>query len=315
MSSRIQADIEKLQQQGAALKEKLNAIILVHNYQIPEIQQIADIRGDSLELSRVAAETDADVIVFCGVLFMAETAAILSPDKKVLLPVKDAGCPMADMITVDGVRKLRAENPGAPVVCYVNSSAEVKAESDVCCTSANAIEVVNSLDEDRAILLPDKHLARYVAEHSDKEIIAYQGFCPTHARLSVEDVVKAKKEHPDAMFVAHPECRWDVLQLADHVTSTSGTFRYAQESSALEFIIGTETGMLYMLHQENPGKRFYPAAELMTCPNMKMNTLEHVIEAMEEMKYLITVEKNVRERARKCLDKMLAVGAQAAQSA
>jgi len=253
--------------------------------------------------------------VFCGVLFMAETAAILSPDKKVLLPVKDAGCPMADMITVDGVRKLRAEHPGAPVVCYVNSSAEVKAESDVCCTSANSIEVVNSLDEDRVIFIPDKHLARYAAGHTDKEIIAYQGFCPTHARLSVEDVIKAKKEHPDAMFVAHPECRWDVLQLADHVTSTSGIFRYAQESSALEFIIGTETGMLYMLHQQNPDKSFYPASDLMTCPNMKMNTLEHVIEAMEDMKFLITVEENVRERARKCLDKMLAIGVQAAQSA
>jgi quinolinate synthase len=315
MSSRIQADIENLQQQVAALKEKLNAIILVHNYQIPEIQQIADIRGDSLELSRVAAETDADVIVFCGVQFMAETAAILSPDKKVLLPVKEAGCPMADMITVDGVHKLRAEHPGAPVVCYVNSSAEVKAESDVCCTSANAIEVANSLNEDRAILVPDKHLARYVAKHTDKEIIAYQGFCPTHAMLTAEDIVKAKKEHPDAMFVAHPECRWDVLQLADHVTSTSGIFRYARESSATEFIIGTETGMLYMLHEQNPDKTFYPASDLMTCPNMKMNTLEHVIEAMEDMKFLITVEENVRERARKCLDKMLAIGAQAAQSA
>jgi quinolinate synthase len=315
MSSRIRADIENLQQQVAALKNNLDAIILVHNYQVPEIQQIADIRGDSLELSRVAAETDADVIVFCGVQFMAETAAILSPDKKVLLPVKEAGCPMADMITVDGVRKLRAENPGAPVVCYVNSSAEVKAESDVCCTSANAVEVVNSLDEDRAIFIPDKHLGRYVAEHTDKEIITYQGFCPTHARLTVEDVVKAKREHPDALFVAHPECRWDVLQLADHVTSTSGIFRYARESGAREFIIGTEIGMLYMLHQENPDKEFYPASELMTCPNMKLNDLEHVIEAMEEMKYLITVEEDVRKRARKCLDKMLAVRAQAVQSA
>jgi len=315
MSSRIQSDIENLQQQVAALKEKLNAIILVHNYQIPEIQDIADIRGDSLELSRVAADTDAEVIVFCGVQFMAETAAILSPDKKVLLPVKDAGCPMADMITVDGVRKLRAQNPGVPVVCYVNSSAEVKAESDICCTSANAVEVVNSLDEDRVIFIPDKHLARHVAGHSDKEIIAHQGFCPTHALLSAEHVLEAKNEHPDAMLVAHPECRWDVLQLADHVTSTSGMFRYARESSAKEFIIGTETGMLYMLHKQNPDKNFYPASDLMTCPNMKLNTLEHVILAMEEMKYLITIEENVRERARKCLDKMLAVGAQAAQSA
>jgi quinolinate synthase len=224
MSSRIRADIENLQQQVAALKNNLDAIILVHNYQVPEIQQIADIRGDSLELSRVAAETDADVIVFCGVQFMAETAAILSPDKKVLLPVKEAGCPMADMITVDGVRKLRAENPGAPVVCYVNSSAEVKAESDVCCTSANAVEVVNSLDEDRAIFIPDKHLGRYVAEHTDKDIITYQGFCPTHARLTVEDIghfqVRSGKRcegvhhrygDRDALYVAPGEPRQGVL--------------------------------------------------------------------------------------------------------
>ncbi|MCK5557234.1 MAG: quinolinate synthase NadA, partial [Candidatus Hydrogenedentes bacterium] len=251
----------------------------------------------------------------CGVHFMAETAAILSPDKKVLLPVKEAGCPMADMITVEGVRKLRDENPGAPVVCYVNSSAEVKAESDVCCTSANAVEVVDSLDAERAIFIPDKHLARYVMEHTEKEIIAYQGFCPTHARLLVEDVIKAKGEHPEAVFVAHPECRFDVLRLADRITSTSGIFRYARESDAKEFIIGTETGMLYMLHQENPDKRFYPASELMTCPNMKLNTLEHVIEAMEETKYLITVEERVRERARKCLDRMLAVRARVARSA
>jgi len=315
MSSGIQGDIEKLNRDVARLKAKLNAVILVHNYQIPEIQDIADIRGDSLGLSRAAAETDADVIVFCGVLFMAETAAILSPDKKVLLPVKEAGCPMADMITVDGVRELRERYPGAPVVCYVNSSAEVKAESDICCTSANAIEVVNSLDVDRVIFIPDKHLARYVMDHTDKEVIAHQGFCPTHARLMVRDVIKAKREHPNALFVAHPECRIDVLQLADHVASTSGMFRYARESDAQEFIIGTETGMLYMLHRENPGKKFYPASELMTCPNMKLNTLEHVIEAMEEMKHLVTVDEDVRERAKRCVDRMLAVGTQVARSA
>lgn len=314
MALRIQADIDKLRQEVAELKEKLNAVILVHNYQAPEIQEIADIRGDSLGLSREAAQTDADVIVFCGVLFMAETAAILSPDKTVLLPVKEAGCPMADMITVEGVLALREQNPGAPVVCYVNSSAEVKAESDICCTSANAIEVVNSLDAERVIFVPDKHLGRYVMEHTDKEIIAHEGFCPTHARLTVEDVIKAKKDHPNTAFVAHPECRIDVLSQADHVASTSGMFTYARDSGAQEFIIGTENGMLYMLHRENPDKKFYPASELMTCPNMRLNTLEHVVEAMEELKHLITVDKGIRERARKCLDRMLAIKTPAKRS-
>jgi len=314
MASRIQVDIEKLSRDVAELKAKLNAVILVHNYQLPEIQEIADIRGDSLGLSREAARTNADVIVFCGVLFMAETAAILSPDKTVLLPVKEAGCPMADMITVEGVRALREQNPGAPVVCYVNSSAEVKAESDICCTSANAIEVVNSLDAERVIFVPDKHLGRYVAEHTDKEIIAHEGFCPTHARLTVEEVIKVKKEHPNAAFVAHPECRIDVLRHADHVASTSGMFTYARESGAEEFIVGTETGMLYVLHRANPDKKFYPASELMTCPNMRLNTLEHVVEAMEEIKHVITVDKDIRERARKCLDRMLAIKTPAPQS-
>ncbi len=315
MGSRIQGDIEKLSQDVAKLKQQLNAVILVHNYQLPEIQEIADIRGDSLGLSREAAKTDADVIVFCGVLFMAETAAILSPDKTVLLPVKEAGCPMADMITVEGVHALREQNPGAPVVCYVNSSAEVKAESDICCTSANAIEVVNSLDAERVIFVPDKHLGRYVAEHTDKEIVAHEGFCPTHARLTVEDVIKAKKKHPNAVFVAHPECRIDVLRRADHVASTSGIFTYARESDAEEFIIGTETGMIYVLHRENPDKKFYPASELMTCPNMRLNTLEHVVEAMEEIKHVITVDKDIRERARKCLERMLAIRTPAPKSA
>lgn len=314
MALRIQADIDRLSRKVAELKENLNAVILVHNYQAPEIQEIADIRGDSLGLSREAAQTGADVIVFCGVLFMAETAAILSPDKTVLLPVKEAGCPMADMITVEGVRALREENPGAPVVCYVNSSADVKAESDICCTSANAVEVVNSLDAERVIFVPDKHLGRYVAEHTDKEVIAHEGFCPTHARLMVEDVIKAKKDHPNAAFVAHPECRIDVLGHADHVASTSGMFTYARESGAQEFIIGTETGMLYMLQRENPDKKFYPASELMTCPNMRLNTLEHVVEAMEDRKHVITVDENIRERARKCLDRMLAIKTPAAQS-
>ena len=314
MSSGIQNDIEKLNHEVLKLKKKLDAVILVHNYQLPEIQDIADIRGDSLQLSREAARTDADVIVFCGVHFMAETAAILSPDKKVLLPVKEAGCPMADMITVEGVRALREQYPDVPVVCYVNSSAEVKAESDICCTSANAVEVVNSLDAERVILIPDKHLARYVMEHTDKKIIAYQGFCPTHARLMVEDVIKAKKEHPNAVFVAHPECRIDVLHHADHVMSTSGMFRYARESDAKEFIIGTESGMLYMLHRENPGKKFYSASELMTCPNMRLTTLEHLIEAMEDLKHVVTVDENIRERAEKCLDKMLALRTPAPQS-
>ena len=315
MSSRRQNDIEELGRKVARLKKERHAIILVHNYQVAEIQDIADIRGDSLELSRAAARTDAEVIVFCGVLFMAETAAILSPDKKVLLPVKEAGCPMADMITVDGVRRLREKYPGAPVVCYVNSSAEVKAESDICCTSANAIEVVNSLEAERVIFIPDQHLARYVMDHTDKEIIAHQGYCPTHARLSVEEVLEAKREHPNAAFVAHPECRIDVLRLAEHVTSTSGMFRYARGSDAQEFIIGTENGILYMLRRENPGKKFYPASELMTCPDMKLNTLEHVIEAMEDMKHLVTVEDDVRERAKKCVDRMLAVRTQVVRSA
>ena len=238
------------------LKQELNAVILAHYYQESEIQDLADFVGDSLALAQQAAKTTAEVIVFCGVHFMAETAKILNPGKLVLLPDLKAGCSLSDRCPPQAFQAFRKKHPEAYVVTYVNSSAEVKAESDVCCTSANAIEVVNSLDEDQIIFVPDKHLGRWVSEHTDKKIVSHQGFCPTHARLMVEDVLKAKEAHPDALFVAHPECRYDVLLLADHVTSTAGMFKFAAKSDAKEFIIGTEIGMLYMLHRNNPGKRF-----------------------------------------------------------
>ncbi len=299
---KLKSDIKKL------LKER-NAILLAHNYQRDEIQEIADLTGDSLGLSIEASKTDKKVIVFCGVHFMAESASILSPDKTVIFPRMDAGCPMADMITRDSLVKMKEEYPGLPVVTYVNSAADVKAVSDICCTSANAVSVVKSLkDAKRVIMTPDRNLSHYVTRFvKDKEIIAWDGFCPTHERLVPEDILKLKERHPDALFVAHPECRPEVVDLADKVASTSGMYLFCRESAAREFIIGTEMGILWRLKKDNPDKKFYLASKKLICPNMKLTTLEDVLVSLEKMENVVKVSEDIRIPAKRALDRMLAV--------
>lgn len=300
---------EKLKKQIARLKRQKNAIIIAHNYQRDEIQDIADIHGDSLALSQAVVETRADIIVFCGVHFMAESASILNPEKIVLLPVKEAGCPLADMINVEKLRAKKQEYPDAAVVCYVNSSAAIKAESDICCTSSNALEVVKSLkDYRRIIFVPDKNLGIYVQSLvPDKVIILWEGFCPTHIGLTAEDVKEAKAKYPEAIFIAHPECNLEVLNLAEHIASTGGMFKYVKNSKAKGFIIGTESGILYRLKQENPDKEFYSPSERLICPNMKLTTLGWVARSLEMMVYEVKVKDDIRIRAKVALDRMLAV--------
>jgi quinolinate synthase len=288
-----------------ALLKKRNAIMLSHNYQPPEIQDLADLCGDSLELSIKAAQTGADVIVFCGVHFMAETASILSPDKTVLLPRKDAGCPMADMIEPAGLQAMIDKLPAMPVVTYVNSTAAVKALSTICCTSANAVAVVNSLDADEVLMTPDRNLAQYTAKHTSKKIHSWNGYCPIHDNLTANDVIKAKDRYPDAVFVAHPECRPEVLDLADNVLSTSGMLRYAGEVKNRDFIVGTEVGLLYPLKKANPDKNFYPASEQMLCPDMKKTTLEDVARSLEFMEGEVKVPENIRQSAFKAVQGMV----------
>ena len=291
------------------LKEKRKAIILAHNYQPPEIQDIADLRGDSLELSLKASKTDAEVIVFCGVYFMAETAKIVSPKKKVLLPVGSACCEMADMITPEDVLRLKEAYPDAPVVTYVNSTAEVKALSDVCCTSANAVKVVGTFKEKQIIMLPDMNLARYTQRfYPDKQIFYFEGFCPFHHLLTPEEVLEAKKAHPEALFIAHPECRPEVIDLADRVASTSGMLRLAKELPNQEFIIGTEVGLLYPLSKQNPDKKFYhPAPEKMLCPSMKKITLENLLASLENLEFEVVVEEEIRIKAYNAVKRMLEI--------
>lgn len=292
----------------AKLKREKKAVIIAHNYERPEVQQVADILGDSLELSRAVTKVNAKVVVFCGVHFMAETASILNPNKKILLPVKEAGCPMADMITLVKLKQLKAKYPGVPVVCYVNSSAQVKAESDVCCTSSNALEVVNSLSDGEVIFIPDKNLGSYIqSKLKNKQIVLWEGFCPTHIRVSEEEIMQAKKKYPQAKFIAHPECPQRLLQHADYIGSTSGMMRYIKESKDKEFIIGTESGMIYRLEQENPGKKFYSPSEHFICADMKLTTLGWIAYSLENMVYEVKVPEQTRKKARKSLDRMLAV--------
>jgi len=299
---------ETLKKKIAKLKKKRNAVIITHNYQRDEVQEIADISGDSLALAQAAVRTDADVIVFCGVHFMAESASILNPGKIVLLPVVEAGCPLADMVTPEKLRAAKKHHPGAAIVCYVNTSAEVKAESDIACTSSNAVEVVKSLKEKKIIFVPDKNLGRYVqSQVKDKEIILWEGFCPTHIRVQEEDVMRTKKLHHAAEFIAHPECNPEVLALADHICSTGGMFTYVKQSNSKEFIIGTESGMLYKLQKENPDKKFYLPTQNLVCANMKLITLGWVAHSLEKMVYEVKVAPEVRERALKTLEKMLRV--------
>jgi quinolinate synthase len=287
------------------LLKKRNAVMLSHNYQPPEIQDLADLCGDSLELSIKAAQTDAEVIVFCGVHFMAETASILSPDKIVLLPREDAGCLMADMIEPEGLQVMIDRLPLMPVVTYVNSTAAVKALSTICCTSANAVNIVNSLDADEVIMTPDRNLALYTASQTKKKIHTWDGYCPTHDRLKPEDVHNAKKAHPEAVFMAHPECRPEVLALADVIRSTSGMIRYARESKKSSFIVGTEIGLIYPLKKANPGKIFYPASSKMVCKNMKKITLEDVARSLELMEGEVKVPENIRRPAFQAVQRMV----------
>ena len=303
---------DELKKKILELKKKRNAVIIVHNYQRDEIQDIADITGDSLALSQAAIRTDAKVIVFCGVHFMAESAAILNPNKTVLLPVTEAGCPMADMIAAEKLKVKKQQHPDAAVVCYVNSSAKVKAESDYCCTSSNALEVVKAISNRKIIFVPDKNLALYVqSQLPEKEIIPWQGFCPTHIRVQEEDIKEAKELHPSAEVIAHPECNPEVLALADHICSTAGMFKYCKSANTKEFIIATEMGMLYRLRKENPGKQFYSASEHLICPSMKLTTLGWVAHSLETVTNVITVPEEVRVKAIKALKKMLEITGEA----
>lgn len=299
---------QKLREEILALKKKRNAIILAHNYQRDEIQEMADITGDSLELSRACTKVKEEVIVFCGVHFMAETAKILNPHKTVLLPVLEAGCPLAEMITIEKLKALKSEYPDAAVVSYVNSPAEIKAESDICCTSSNGIKVVKSLKEKKVIFVPDRNLARWVQLNvPEKELIIYPGFCITHMRVKEEEVLKAKAEHPGAVLLAHPECEPDVLKHADCITSTAGMFSYVKQSPAKEFIIATEKGMLYRLGKENPGKKFYLPSEHLICATMKLTTLGWILHALEFMEYEVTINEDIRQRAIRAITRMLEV--------
>lgn len=296
-----------LEKEILRLKSERNAIILAHNYQPADVQDIADLTGDSLELSRAAATIDCDVLVFCGVDFMAQTAAILSPEKIVVHPDRSACCPMAQMISPQDVRSLREGHPDAAVVCYVNSSAEVKAESDICCTSANGVQVVNALEADEILFIPDRNLAAYVARHTDKRIIPWNGYCYVHDRYTAEDVMEARKNHPDAELLVHPECRPEVIDLADGVYSTSGMLKHARASGASEFIIGTEVGILHRLCAENPEKRFYPLSKGAVCEDMKKTSLKKVLRALETLSPRVEVPQAISVRARRAIERMLAV--------
>lgn len=297
-------DIDRIKR----LKKEKNAIILAHNYQRGDVQDAADFVGDSFGLSQKAVSSGADVIVFCGVDFMAESAAVLNPEKTVLMPELSAQCPMAGMITPESLKLEKEKHPGAAVVCYVNTSAAVKAESDVCCTSANAIKVVNSMEADKILFIPDRNLALYVAANTEKKIIPWNGYCPTHHLILPGDILLEKEEHPEALVLVHPECRPEVIALADKVLSTSGMLKYAAQSSSREFIIGTEIGLLHRLSRENPGKKFIPATRYAVCPNMKMNTLGSIIRALERNEHVIKVPEDIRKRAKLALDRMLEVG-------
>jgi len=299
---------EKLIRDIVKLKKDRNAVILVHNYQLSEVQDIGDILGDSLGLSREAAKTKAEVVVFCGVHFMAETAALLCPDKKVLIPDPLSGCPMADMITAEQLRAFKKEHPGAPVVTYVNSSAEVKAESDYCCTSANSVQVVNSIEEDTVLFVPDKYLGAYTAQKTGKKLILWDGYCPTHAKILPEHVLAKKNEYPGALVMAHPECRQEVCGLADVVCSTEGFIAHSRKAKNKEIIVATEVGMLYRLKKLIPEKNFIPASEAAVCPNMKKNTLEKVLWSLQDMKTEVKVSDDIRVRAKKAIDRMLTAG-------
>ncbi|HEX8947545.1 MAG TPA: quinolinate synthase [Dissulfurispiraceae bacterium] len=327
----MQIASDTIKEEILRLKEERKAIILSHNYQRDEVQDIADFVGDSLELSRTAATIDCEMIVFCGVDFMAESASVLSPDKTVLLSEMSASCPMAEMIQVSmprsvnrvftgyetqptfvfphdfTLRDIKAKYPGVPVVAYVNTTADVKAESDICCTSANVVKVIESLPGDKVICIPDKNLSRWAAKNTGKQVIAWDGFCHVHDRVTVKDIQRAREEHPTALLMAHPECRIEVLERADHVTSTSGMLRFAKASDAREFIVGTELGLMHRLRKENPDKVFHPLRKDMICPNMKKTTLHSILRELKEMNNVVKVPEEIRIPAKRALDRMLEI--------
>jgi len=296
--------IEKIE----AVKRKKKALLLVHNYQIPEVQDIADFVGDSLELARKSSNVDCDIILFCGVHFMAETAKILNPTKKVIMPDLHAGCPMADMITPAELIHEKEKHPAAAVITYVNSTAAVKALTDVCCTSANGIKVAKTVPSKEIIFTPDKYLGSYVSRYTqEKRFYLWSGYCPTHMVFSHEGIEKLKRTYPDAKVVAHPECRLDVQGIADAICSTSQMITYAKESRAKYFIICTEVGMLYRLQKENPDKEFIPGNPHAVCPNMKLTNLEKVLWALEDEKFEVEVEESIREKAKRAIERMVAI--------
>ena len=298
----------KLVESIKELKKEKNAIVLAHCYQNVEIDEVADYVGDSLQLSRLAAQTDADIIVFGGVYFMAETAKILSPDKKVLLPKMDAGCRMSDMVDLQQIREFKSMYPNVPVVCYVNSSAEVKAEADICCTSANAVHVVESMKVPKILFAPDKYLGTYVANQlGNVEVVTYPGYCPTHLAILVEDVEAMKQKYPNAKVLAHPECHQAVTKLADYIGSTTGIMKYAKESDAKEFIIVTEKGVVDRLSRDYKDKKFYLVSNKAVCPNMKKNNLEDILHVLETEENEIFVEEEIAAKGKRAIERMIAI--------
>jgi len=296
---------DQLKEEITRLKIEKSAVIFAHNYQPAEIQDIADIVGDSLELSRLAAQAEARLIIFAGVYFMAETAKILAPDKKVVIPEPQAGCPLADMASQSDLIEMKKKFPGRKVISYVNTTAGVKAETDICCTSANAVKLVNSLPDEEIIFVPDRNLASYVRLKTGKRIIAWNGYCPVHEEIRVTHLLEAKASHPEAEIWAHPECRPEVLELADRVLSTGQMIKEAKMTAADEIMVATETGLLHRLSQENPGKKFYPARAEAICPEMKKNSLEKVYLALLEEKPEVIVDEEIAAKARTAIDRMI----------
>jgi quinolinate synthase len=314
LNKRIRREIDTIMErreiveQILRLKKERNAVIVAHNYQVDDVQEIADLVGDSLALSKYCASSDAEVIVFCGVHFMAESAKILSPYKTVLLPEINAGCPMADMVTAESLREFKTKYPEAATVCYINSPAEVKAECDICCTSSNAVEIVKSMKEKDIIFVPDQNLGSYVAKKvPEKNIILWNGYCVTHHKIKLEEVKIMKEVHPDAILLVHPECKSDIIEIADFVGSTKQIIDFATGSHNKKFIIGTEMGVLFKLKKENPDKTFFLMSQGLVCPNMKKTSLKSVYNALNEMKYKIELSEDIRSKARKCLDRMLKI--------
>ena len=298
-------DISEIAKRIEQLKKERNAVIIAHNYQIDEVQDVADFLGDSLQLSQEAAKLEEEVIVFCGVHFMAETAAILSPDKTVLMPDLGAGCPMADMITASELRDWKKQYPGRKVVCYVNTSAEVKAESDICCTSSNAVQVVEAVEGDEILFTPDKNLAAYVARFTKKKIIPWDGYCYVHNNIRLGHVREKKEQLPEAEVWVHPECRPEVIDIADKVLSTGKMIKEAKITTKADILIGTESGIIYRMKKENPDKNFHPIKELALCSNMKKINVRKVLASLEEMKYKVDVPQDISQRAKGAIEKMV----------